>query len=236
MLKLKQMQQQKKLKEQEQQQPKQENGKEEETNTTTTTTTDAAATTNGSAATNGGATTKKSAAGQQQIFSLKRGKGKKQNKTNPAELRVQKDLAEMDSVPGAELDFPDSNNIMSFQVKISPTDGLYAGATFLFEVQVPLNYPYDPPKATCKTLVYHPNIDWEGHVCLNILRADWMPVLSLGSVIFGLMTLFLEPNPDDPLNKEAAQLMIERPSDFARNVKSSLRGGHVLGRNFPKLV
>lgn len=50
----------------------------------------------------------------------------------------------------------------------------------------------------CK--VYHPNINDQGKVCLNILRQEWMPVLSLGSVIFGLMTLFLEPNPDDPLD------------------------------------
>jgi ubiquitin-conjugating enzyme E2 M len=58
--------------------------------------------------------------------------------------------------------------------------------------------------------VYHPNIDWDGHVCLNILRQDWMPVLSLGSVVFGLMTLFLEPNPDDPLNKGARFWMLLR--------------------------
>lgn len=109
------------------------------------------------------------------------------------------------------------------------------------------------------TQVYHPNIDLEGHVCLNILRADWMPVLSLGSVIFGLMTLFLvrlfssqrlshhvplltfyaapqEPNPDDPLNKEAAQLMIDRPRDFERNVKQALQGGYVAGKQFPRLL
>jgi ubiquitin-protein ligase len=39
----------------------------------------------------------------------------------------------------------------------------------------------------------------------DILRQDWMPVLNLGSVAFGLMTLFLEPNPDDPLNKGTVQ-------------------------------
>jgi ubiquitin-protein ligase len=39
--------------------------------------------------------------------------------------------------------------------------------------------------------IYHPNIDTDGKVCLNILRADWMPVLNLGSVVFGLLTLFL---------------------------------------------
>jgi len=169
------------------------------------------------------------------VFSLRQdGRGRKE-KPSAARLRVQKDLAEMDPVPGAEIDFPDTNDLMHFHVQVSPNDGLYRGATFKFDVEIPSNYPYDPPKVACATLVYHPNIDWEGHVCLNILRADWMPVLSLGSVVFGLMTLFLEPNPDDPLNKEAAQLMIDKPAQFERNVKQTLAGGYVMGRNFPRL-
>jgi len=85
-------------------------------------------------------------------------------------------------------------------------------------------------------LVYHPNIDWEGHVCLNILRQDWMPVLSLGAVIFGLFHLFLEPNPADPLNKDAAKLMIDKPKEFEKNVRQSLRGGYLMGRTFPTLI
>ena len=39
--------------------------------------------------------------------------------------------------------------------------------------------------------VYHPNIDLEGNVCLNILREDWKPVLSINSVLYGLQYLFL---------------------------------------------
>lgn len=39
--------------------------------------------------------------------------------------------------------------------------------------------------------VYHPNIDLEGNVCLNILREDWKPVLSINSIIYGLQYLFL---------------------------------------------
>jgi len=169
------------------------------------------------------------------VFSLKQeGRGRKE-KPSAARLRVQKDLAEMDPVPGADIDFPDVNDLMHFHCTVTPNDGLYRGASFKFDLEIPGNYPYDPPKVTCTTLVYHPNIDWEGHVCLNILRADWMPVLSLGSVIFGLMTLFLEPNPDDPLNKEAAQLMIDKPAQFERNVKQTLSGGYVMGRQFPRL-
>lgn len=177
-----------------------------------------------------------SSSGGERLFTLKSKNSKGGKKQNAAELRAQKDIAEMDDIPGAEIDFPDVNSVMFFTVDISPSDGLYKGATFRFEVSVPNKYPYEPPKAQCKTLLYHPNIDWEGHVCLNILRADWMPVLNLGSVVFGLMYLFLEPNPDDPLNKEAAQLMIDRPEEFKRNVSKTLRGGYHFGRSFPKLV
>ena len=52
--------------------------------------------------------------------------------------------------------------------------------------------------------IYHPNVDLEGNVCLNILREDWKPVLNLNSVMVGLQYLFLEPNADDPLNKGEA--------------------------------
>ena len=51
---------------------------------------------------------------------------------------------------------------------------------------MPKTYPHDPPKVQCETTVFHPNIDMEGHVCLNILREDWKPVLTIQSVIMGL--------------------------------------------------
>ena len=43
----------------------------------------------------------------------------------------------------------------------------------------------------CETKVYHPNIDLEGNVCLNILREDWKPVLTINSIVYGLQYLFL---------------------------------------------
>ena len=47
------------------------------------------------------------------------------------------------------------------------------------------------PKVRFITKIYHPNIDKEGHICLNILREDWRPVLNLQSIITGLIFLFL---------------------------------------------
>jgi len=71
---------------------------------------------------------------------------------------------------------------------------------------------------------------------LNILRADWKPVLGINAVILGLIFLFIEPNPNDPLNKEAAELMRNNEAAFKEKVRRSLRGGMMDGINFPKLI
>ena len=112
--------------------------------------------------------------------------------------------------------------------------------------------------------IYHPNIDLDGNVCLNILREDWKPVLDINSVIYGLIYLFYEPNPDDPLNKglhdtahciclvlearvltdvsvfvaraEAAELFRNDPTQFATVVRQSLRWYSVRGIAFEKLI
>lgn len=75
------------------------------------------------------------------------------------------------------------------------------------------------------TQLYHPNLDLEGNVCLNILREEWNPILNLNSVLVGLQFLFLDPNPDDPLNKEAAEDLRRDRAAFANNVRRALAGG-----------
>jgi ubiquitin-conjugating enzyme E2 M len=85
----------------------------------------------------------------------------------------------------------------------------------------------------CREKIYHPNIDLQGNVCLNILRADWKPVLDINAVIYGLIVLFVQPNPDDPLNHAAAECLRTNKLKFQQNVQRSLRGYDVDGANFP---
>lgn len=72
--------------------------------------------------------------------------------------------------------------------------GFYRGGKFTFSFKVGPNYPHEPPKVKCETQVYHPNIDLNGNVCLNILREDWKPVLTVNSIVYGLQYLFLVSN------------------------------------------
>lgn len=76
--------------------------------------------------------------------------------------------------------------------------------------------------------VYHPNIDLEGNVCLNILREDWKPVLTINAIVYGIQFLFLEPNPDDPLNKEAAEMLQTNRRMFEVNVLNAMRAERCL--------
>lgn len=43
-----------------------------------------------------------------------------------------------------------------------------------------------------------------------------------------------DPNPDDPLNHEAAQVLRDNPRQFESNVRKSMAGGYVAGQQFPR--
>lgn len=150
--------------------------------------------------------------------------GKKHQSITSAELRMKKDVSELQLPPTMKAVFPDLENILNFKLTIQPDEGMYKDGLFTFNVVTGLQYPHEAPKVKCTQVIYHPNIDLQGNVCLNILREDWNPVLNLNSIVVGLQYLFLEPNPDDPLNKEAAQELLRDRDLFIRNVKNTMRG------------
>lgn len=83
-------------------------------------------------------------------------------------------------------DFPDPDDILNFNLSIEPDEGMYKGGRFHFTFAISQNFPHEAPKVKCTQKIYHPNIDLEGNVCLNILREDWKPVLNLNAIIVGL--------------------------------------------------
>ena len=88
---------------------------------------------------------------------------------------------------------PDPTNFMQYKIVVDLTqeDCFWRGGKFQFTINIANDYPHTAPKCHCDTQIYHPNIDMQGNVCLNILRADWKPVLNLNAVIVGLYFLFL---------------------------------------------
>ncbi|KAJ5234088.1 NEDD8-conjugating protein ubc12 [Penicillium citrinum] len=173
---------------------------------------------------------------QQQAENAEGAAGKKKKKVTAAQLRVQRDLQELTLGNTMKMSFPNPDDILNFTLSIEPDEGMYKGGVFHFNFTVNQNFPHDPPKVKCTQKIYHPNIDLEGNVCLNILREDWKPVLNLNAVIVGMQFLFLEPNASDPLNKEAAEDLRTNRDGFKRNVRSSMAGGSVRGVSFEKVL
>lgn len=96
------------------------------------------------------------------------------------------DLQELTLGNTMKMTFPNPDDILNFTLTIEPDEGMYKGGVFNFSFSVNQNFPHDPPKVKCTQRIYHPNIDLEGNVCLNILREDWKPVLNLNAVIVGM--------------------------------------------------
>lgn len=153
----------------------------------------------------------------------------------PSVLRAKRDLQEYTAIPQVTL-HANPQTPMEMGLDVDPVEGLYAGGHFKFQCRIPADYPNSAPEFVCLQRIYHPNIDPEGHVCLNILRSDWKPTLTLQLIFAGILHLFLEPNPNDPLNKDAANMLAKFPLDFSHHVRNAMYGGMVEGVRFDRVL
>lgn len=82
----------------------------------------------------------------------------------------------------------------------------YENGKFVVDIEVPMEYPFKPPKMNFDTKVYHPNVSSvTGAICLDILKNAWSPVITLKSALISLQALLQSPEPSDPQDAEVAQ-------------------------------
>eukprot|EP01062_Namystynia_karyoxenos_P026015 TRINITY_DN2034_c0_g5_i1.p1 TRINITY_DN2034_c0_g5~~TRINITY_DN2034_c0_g5_i1.p1 ORF type:complete len:150 (+),score=60.59 TRINITY_DN2034_c0_g5_i1:93-542(+) len=88
---------------------------------------------------------------------------------------------------------------------VGPTDSPYSGGLFHLRIHFPADYPFKPPRLQFTTKIYHPNINSNGGICLDILKDQWSPALTIGKVLLSICSLLTDPNPDDPLVPDIAR-------------------------------
>uniref|UniRef100_A0A2P2LWA2 UBC core domain-containing protein n=1 Tax=Rhizophora mucronata TaxID=61149 RepID=A0A2P2LWA2_RHIMU len=103
-----------------------------------------------------------------------------------ASKRINKELKDLQKDPPASCSAgPVQDDVFHWQATImGPADSPYAGGVFLVSIHFPPDYPFKPPKVLFKTKVYHPNINSNGSICLDILKEQWSPALTVSKVSY----------------------------------------------------
>lgn len=105
--------------------------------------------------------------------------------------------------------------------KIKGPDGTpYEDGVFEVDIELPSQYPFEPPKMKFVTKVYHPNISSQtGAICLDILKDNWSPALTIKTALLSLQALLCSPEPNDPQDAEVAKIYKKDRKTFEQTGK-----------------
>lgn len=102
---------------------------------------------------------------------------------------------------------PVDNDMTKWEaIIIGPKGTPYEDGIFKLSIDFPDDYPFVPPNIRFVTQIYHPNIDSNGKICMDVLKQRWSPVQNTNSILLSVCSLLSDPNPDDPLVPEIAHL------------------------------
>ena len=132
-----------------------------------------------------------------------------------------------------------NNDIRHWKGRIKgPIDTCYQGGIFDVDIIIPDDYPFKPPKMKFDTKIWHPNISSvTGAICLDILKNEWTPALTIRTALISLQALMCEPVPNDPqdavvakqymsdikLFNETAKHWVEEYANPERNVQRKVK-------------
>ncbi|OAG39989.1 hypothetical protein AYO21_05862 [Fonsecaea monophora] len=146
--------------------------------------------------------------------------------------RLAKDHAALRTALPPNYLFPDADHGSAIQddlsqlvICITGAEGTpYAEGLWRLHLKMPHDYPKSPPKATFQTRIYHPNVDpTTGAVCLETLKRDWDPKLTLKDILITISCLLIQPNPDSALNAAAGAQIQEDYDTFSTQARLMTR-------------
>ncbi len=101
-----------------------------------------------------------------------------------------------------------------------PKGTVYEGGVFAVDIHIPDAYPFEPPKMKFTTKIWHPNVSSvTGAICLDILKDQWSPALTIKTALVSLQALLSAPEPKDPQDAVVAGMYLNDPKEFETTAK-----------------
>ncbi len=159
---------------------------------------------------------------------------------DPIHNRIKKEYQDLQKQKNSNVQVKLVNNdIRHWKGRIKgPIDTCYQGGIFDVDIIIPDDYPFKPPKMKFDTKIWHPNISSvTGAICLDILKNEWTPALTIRTALISLQALMCEPVPNDPqdavvakqymsdikLFNETAKHWVEEYANPERNVQRKVK-------------
>ncbi|KAI7869367.1 ubiquitin-conjugating enzyme/RWD-like protein [Spinellus fusiger] len=130
--------------------------------------------------------------------------------------RINKELNDVRQDKEAGIDVELTDEFGHFIATIpGPVGTPYEDGRFKVDIKLANEFPFKPPHMKFITSVYHPNISSQtGAICLDILKDNWTPIMTLKSSLLSLVLLLSSPVPEDPQDAEVAAHCKRDREDF----------------------
>lgn len=138
--------------------------------------------------------------------------------------RIVKELAEVgkdDKTSGIQAQPVTPGDLRHLKGTIPGPQGTpYEGGIFEIDIILPKQYPFEPPKMKYLTKIWHPNISSQtGAICLDILKDQWSPALTIKTALLSLQALMCSAEPSDPQDAEVAKMYLGDRKKFDETAK-----------------
>ncbi|CAL5416693.1 unnamed protein product [Camellia sinensis] len=109
---------------------------------------------------------------------------------------LERELRDINENPSTHISFGPLSDDNMFQwqgIIIGPVDTPLEGVLFHLSIYFPIDYPFKPPTVKFLTKVYHPNVDEDGTIDINILGEEWSPALTTEKLLLSIISILMNP-------------------------------------------
>lgn len=136
--------------------------------------------------------------------------------------RLMGEIRELVRTPPEGIEYIDNeeNSVSEIHAIISGPEGTpFVGGRFRMKLVLSEDYPNSPPRGFFLTKIFHPNVANNGDICVNTLKKDWTPTVTLKHILQVIRCLLIVPFPESSLNDEAGKLFMDSYDEFAARAR-----------------